>query len=426
MKIINEVAVIIKKRSFPSFIDELYKRGLDLLELLHVEETGEGVLYSLRIVSAGPKRFEEFISIIGSASEKYKIISAKNVLEERAAGGLINVSGRMPVETAADFSTWVLGPAGFTQEKIRKGEGLAYTGIPCRVGLVAGIKAGNESEREHLLCGRAEAERDAVIINRFAGLNGYPITVRYDHPEDVIRVLKQIEQNFSAVRITRFEEATLMLYERLYSELTVPLVSLEHDHIPLYLFVLIIKILLKYRLKPEETTIGFVGIDLSAVRLTRLLGAIRFRRVLGSDRSEKTMLALENQGGLATTAENIFSNADITVLLKSDYDREELGKVRPGQLIVSLLGDTEADRDVIAGKGVREFIRRDTTDMAVLFPGMLKGIIESGQRSVSDLKMVEYSKKLVTFLSDAFEFPSIFSDIHVRVAAMMKSGAGPA
>ena len=79
MRLINEVTVVIKKRSFPSFIDELYKRDCDLLELQHIEETGDGNLYTLRVASNNLKRFEEFITIIGSAGEKYKIISVKNV-----------------------------------------------------------------------------------------------------------------------------------------------------------------------------------------------------------------------------------------------------------------------------------------------------------------------------------------------------------
>ena len=83
MRLINEVTVIIKKKSFPSFIDELYKRECDILELQHIEETGDGDLYTLRIACNNLKRFEEFITIIGSAGDKYKVISVKNVIEEQ-------------------------------------------------------------------------------------------------------------------------------------------------------------------------------------------------------------------------------------------------------------------------------------------------------------------------------------------------------
>ena len=102
------------------------------------------------------------------------------------------------------------------------------------MGLLAGIRADEEGGRVHLLHEYASAERDAVILNRFSGLNGYPLAVRYDHPEDVITVMKKIERNFSALRIQRIDDASLMLYDLLFSELTVPVVSLEHDDIPLY------------------------------------------------------------------------------------------------------------------------------------------------------------------------------------------------
>jgi hypothetical protein len=423
MRLINEITVIIKKKSFPSFIDELYKRDCDLLELQHIEESGEGYLYTLRIASNNLKRFEEFLTIIGSAGEKYKIISAKNVIEERVVGGLITVTGRMPVENITDLNTSVLGAADLIHEKIKNEDGIRYTGIARNVCLLAGIKAAEEGERVHLLHEYASAERDAVILNRFSGLNGYPLAVRFDHPEDIITVLKKIERNFSAIRIMRIDDASIMLYDLIFSDLTIPVVSLEHDDIPLLLLTFVIKIMMKYRLKPEETTIGFIGIDLSAIRLTRVLDKIGFRRILGYDHGEKAMLALENQGGLATTDENIFGNADITILLKNNFDHEEYRKIRPGQFVISFMEDENPDIEVISGKGVREFIKRDVTYLSAMFPGMIRGIIDAKIGNINDARLVEYAKKLVGFLSDTFEFPHIFGDIHEKIAKVIEAGA---
>ncbi len=415
MRLINEITVIIKKKSFPSFVDELYKRECDLLELQHIEESDDGYLYSLRIACDSLKRFEEFITIISSAGDKYRFISVRNVIEERIVGGLLTVSGKMPVENVTDFNTSVLGAADLMQEKIKGEDGRRYTSIARNVGLISGIKATDEGVRVHLLHEYVGAERDAVIVNRFAGLNGFPLAVRFEHPEDVIQVLKKIEQNYSAIRVTRIDEASIMLYDMLFSDLTVPVISLEHDDIPLFLLVLIIKVMMKYRIKAEETTVGFIGIDLSAVRLARVLDKIGFRRILGFDNSEKTMLALENQGGLATTAENIFGNADITVLLKNNFTIEEYRKIRPGQLVISFMDGGEPDMEEISGKGVREFVCRNMADLAALFPGVLRGIIDGNIRSINDAKLVECAKKLVALMSDSFEFPHLFSDIHEKV-----------
>ena len=426
MRLINEITVIIKKKSFPSFIDELYKRDCDILELQHIEESGEGSLYTLRVSSNNLKRFEEFITIIGSAGEKYKIISAKNIIEDRVVGGLMSAAGRMPVENISDLNTSVLGAADLIHEKIKNEDGIRYTGIARSVCLLAGIKAEEEGERVHLLHEYTNAERDAVILNRFSGLNGYPLAVRFDHPEDIITVLKKIERNYSAIRIIRIDEASIMLYELIFSDLTVPVISMEHDDIPLILLTYIIRIMMKYRLRAEETTVGFIGIDLSAIRLTRMLDKIGFRRILGYDHGEKAMLALENQGGLATTDENIFGNADITLLLKNNFDHDEYRKIRPGQFVISFMEDGIPDIEAVSGTGVREFIKRDITHLSAMFPGMVRGVIDANIGNISDARMVEYAKKLVGFLSEAFEFPHIFGDIHEKVAKVIAAGADKA
>jgi hypothetical protein len=419
MRMINELTVIIKKRSFPGFVDELYKRDCDILDIQHIEESGDGSLYTMRIASSTLKRFEEFITIIGSAGDRYRVISMKNVIEDRVAGGLIRVSGSMPVENSSDFETAVMGASGYIREKIAKDGDVRLTAISRNVGLVCGIGGQDEGERTRLLSEYVLAERDAVILNRFTGLNGIPLAVRFDHPEDVVKVLKRTECGFSAFRIMRIDEATMMLFELIYSELSVPAVSLELDDIPLLVLAYIIKIMLKYRLKAEEATVGFVGIDLSAIRLTRVLDRIGFRRVLGFDHGEKSLLALENQGGLATTAENIFGNADITILMKNNFDHEEYRNIRPGQFVISLLGDEGPDMDTASGKGVREFIAPGSSQMAVLFPGIVRGIIDAGTGTISDAKLVESAKKLVGLLSDTFEFPPLFSDVHDKVRAII-------
>ncbi|MBN1496496.1 MAG: hypothetical protein JXA07_06990, partial [Spirochaetes bacterium] len=296
MRLINEVTVIIKKQGFPGFIDELYRRECRILELQHIEDTGDGDLYTLRIGGNSLKRFDEFITIIGGAGDRFKVISVKNVIEDQAVGGLISVASRAPIDNSSDFETSVLGAYDYIRERISQEDGARYTSISRNVALVAGVRAGGEAERGRLLGPFAEAERDAVVLGRFSGLNGYPLTVRYEHPEDVNTVLKRIDANFSLLRITRIEGASVMIYDLILSGAGVPVVSCEFDEVPLFLLTLIVKILQRHRLKAEETTVGFIGIDLSAVRLTQVMDKIGFRRVLGFDNGEKAMLDMENQG----------------------------------------------------------------------------------------------------------------------------------
>ena len=422
MRLISEIVVVVRGRGFPSLIDELYKRECALVALRHEEDAVEGARYTMRVASPLQRRFEEFVSALESARDKYRILSVKNILEDRVRGGLLDVAGRESIETMSDFNTAVLGAADFVRERIRSGEGDPFVGTSRSVALVSGVRFSDEAWRlreEYVM-----AERDAVILNRFAGMNGFPLAIRFDHPEDVIRTLKAVEGGFSAIRIIGIAEAAFMLYELIHSEIETPVLSLEHDDLPLYLMAMLIRIMMKYRLRAEETTVGFIGIGVSVVRLSRVLEKSGFRKILGFDQAEKAMLDLENHGGLATTVENIFSNADITVIMKGGIDPQEYRTIRPGQFVVSLLGDQEPEDDLVAGKGVREFIRGDLDRLAAIFPGLVRGAVEGGVRSLSDGKLVECAKKLAGWMSDSFEPPHLFGDIHERLCRAVADRSG--
>ena len=70
---------------------------------------------------------------------------------------------------------------------------------------------------------------------------------------------------------------------------------------------------------------------------------------------------------------------------------------------------------------MREFITPGETEMASIFPGIVRGVIDAGTMSISDAKLVECAKKLVGLLSDTFEFPSLFGDVHEKVRAIMSA-----
>jgi len=423
MRTIYNATILVRKKSFPSLVDELYRRECELMELQHIEETEGGRLYSLVIGAPSAKRFNDLVTIIESAGDRFRVISVKNVIEERVVGGLISVTGKIPMETAADFEISLRAAEDLIVSRSAEKDGLAYTGISRNVALVTGLNAAEEGGGERLVRAQARAERDALIMARFAGLNGVPLNVCFDHPEDLVKVLKRLERSFAAIRIMRIDEASLMLYDLLHGEISIPLVSEEHDDLPLLLLAIIIRMMLKYRMKPEETTVGFAGIDCSAVRLTRVLHRIGLRRVLGADSTEKAMLALEDEGGLATTTENIFTNADITVIVKEFFDTQEYRAIRPGQLVISLLEDEDAVAEIIADKGVRELVRRDPARLAALVPGMVKGIIAAGIPSITDARLVEYAKKCASLLNTSFDFPALFGEIHDQICAIAMAGA---
>ncbi len=168
------------------------------------------------------------------------------------------------------------------------------------------------------------------------------------------------------------------------SEIDRPVLYREYDELPLLLTYAIMHIMKKKSMTREECNAGIIGIDLCALRLTRILLSMGISRVLGSDNNEKLMMNFEKEGGLATTQENIFSNTDIIILLKNHFTIDDLARIRPGQVIISLIDDEDIDQEIIERKGIRDFIHGRWCDLSVIFPGLIAGMLKTGVKNLSD------------------------------------------
>jgi malate dehydrogenase (oxaloacetate-decarboxylating) len=416
MKLISQITVRVRPGGLSGLIEDIHKYRCSVQKLTCLETADDREVHSVELVYENRALFNE---LLHSGGKKYKIDEETNVLEETIRGGLLNCQCKIPLETLNDYQISLLGATELMREKIIEGAGDAFTGASRAVGIFSGMKAENEDAPERRRRLYIQSELDAVLINRFSDLNGFPAVIDFQQPEDLIKTIQRIEHSFVAIRLISIDESDLSLYQQIRNDVAVPVISTEMDIIPVYLLTLILKIFKKNKINPGETAIGLLGVDVSAIRLTQLLIKLGCQRVLGYDHNEKNLLSFEHNEGLATTADNIFTNADLVVLLKDNFTREEFQKARPGQFIVSLIGEDLYDRDYITGRGVREYIAADTFEMHTLIPGILRGTIESGNSAFDDSRMIEFCRKLVNVMHDEYSVPDVFSDIHAIVADLI-------
>jgi hypothetical protein len=423
MKLMAEIIIAMKKGDLPKAVDEIYGYGFDIHSLKLVEravnDLHEEEKYSFSIFYPTMDLLSGFLEKIKS-TDKYRIISVVNTLEENIKGGLISVCGRRKIETESDFELEVLGASNLIREKVALGLGSVYTSISKSVCLVSAVKIQTDSDRKLILASYAAAEKDAVILNFIFSMNGYPLVIKYNQIEDLIKFIQSIESNFSAIRLMDITERDIQPVGMIQSEIKLPFVSRDLDEIPLYILMIINKLIQSgmdtaEKLAPSETAIGIIGLEMSSLRLTTLLKKSGFSRILGYDANEKLTLSFENLSGLATTTENIFSNSDIVILLTDKFDHSDYKKIRPGQFIISFLNDNDVDMHSVKERGVREFIKGDFNNLANLFPGILKAIVDSGTKNLDDTKIIKLAGILQKELKSDYRFPEIFDGMHGKV-----------
>ncbi len=416
MRLITKLTVQIKRGTLPGFIEILNNSVMEINSLNLLDNDRRNEKYSIEIAYSKRTRFTDFVEIVNSTSDKFSIVSIDHSFEDSIQGGLIRVTGKLPMEHQQDYQVGLVGAADLITDKIHEKPGHLFTSISRNVGLICGMSTAEGVPLEEVLRFFVLAEKDAAVLSSFSDLNGFPLVLKYDHQDDLIRTLQRIENTFAAFRIMTTTVPDPAFYRQLYGSVSIPVLSFFYDDIPLYVLTLVDKLMVKSRFNTDETTIGIIGLDDSAIRITSLLLKSGVYRVLGYGGSDREMMAFESAGGLATTADNILGNADIIVCLRDVLEQGDYEMFRPGLMVVSLLPEEALDDTVLAERGVRDLVQGDIHDIAMIFPGILKGAVESGKKYIDDMKMVAISRRLSKLLSEGFGFPGIFSNIHTIIS----------
>ncbi len=423
MKLLSEILIRVKRGFLPHFINELYKSACELRLLNARDKFDDADLFLAEVLYSDSARFHGMMEKIGRHPENFAIESVRNVLEDSIAGGLLAVTGKMKIENRSDYEMMLLGATDLIISRIHGGKGGAeFSGMTRAVGMVNCLRERKDLDPARVMAMHALAERDCVVLGRFRGLNAFPLMVKHGQVEDLAKVLKGLQETFAVVRILTLEDAQdTDAVSYLNSELAKPVLYREYDEIPLLLACVMMRIAAKKKLAYDECNAGFIGIDLSALRLTRLFTAMGFARVLGCDNNEKLMMNFEKEGGLATTQENIFSNTDIVILFKNHFTIDDLAKIRPGQVVISLIDDEEIDSEIIGRKGIRDFIHGRWADLSVIFPGLVQVLLEGGRKSLTDEDLLAVARSVTANMKEDL-LPDVFSGIHDAIAGALAKG----
>lgn len=429
MKLLTEITIKIKRGFLPHLTNEIYKRSCGIRKLGLVSSEKDHDLFTIEIIYYSKEKLKGLVAKIAQHENNFQIISSKNSLEDELLGGLLNVSSRLKIDNKLDYEINIMGAYQLASELVqREKDSIKYTGISKNIGLLSGIAAEIDSYDAEIELHKhyIHEERDSIIINRFTGFNAFPFLIKYNQIEDFIKTLKGIEPSFSAVRLAHLENGdNLSLYEQIYSETSLPIISKYYDEIPICILIAIFHLFKKDKFDFRDKNVGLIGFNASSLRITRILLDLGFVRILGYDDDLKLMHLFDKEGGLGTSQENIFNNSDLIILFKEHYNPDEFYKIGSGQVVISLV-DREIDEEKLNKQGVKKIVSGSWMDLSILFPGLLKGLIDTGIKSISDDQLVEISKMIFKIKSKDDILPDIFSDIHERIPEFLHELFQPA
>jgi len=418
MKLIANVSIRIKKGVLPQFIQSLYKYACspNMINLTDSDDKWEE--YHIEISHSNRKDLARLIDFLKKNNEFFRDIAITATIEDKIKGGLLVTCGKDNIDSVNDLQTSLIGGAILINEKIDSGMAQQFCGIFNSVALISGHKIKKDFSEAEIHHQYTDSERDAIIINRFTGKNAFPLIIKYHAIEDMIKTIMAIESNFACIRLMNHDDDDILL-NSINDSISIPLISRDNDELPLYYLSLIKKIARNNRLKLEQTSVGIIGLTRSSIRLTSLLNKSGFMKVLGYDNKEKMMMSFENEKGLATTIQNILMNTDIIIIMNDIIRLEDMEYFRPGQFIISYTANEYLNQEALRTGGIKEFIKLEDTDTALLYPGMIKGIIHSGVKVLNNEMIIRMSEMILKMMDDSYTLHDIFSDIHERIEGLI-------
>jgi hypothetical protein len=427
MNLLAEIHARIKRGYLAHFTNELYKWNCEIrtLDVLDADEQRD--LFRMEIVYGDTGKFNGFLEKIGRHLDNFRVEDVRNALEQEIQGGLIRITGKVSIDSAMDYEMRLLGASELIMSRIEHESGARdFTAMSRNVAMAYGYLGRDDPGSRRLLGAFTAAERDSVVLSHFGGFNPFPLIVRFEQIEDFIKTLQRTSETFSAVRILGIEEEhDPERYELVYGSLNIPVVSRPFDEIPLLVLTVLTGLMKRHKHSYEDMSVGIIGIDAGIQRLTRMLRLLGCSRVLGYDDNEMLMMGFENRGGLSTTQENIFNNSDVIILAKNHFSDEDLIRVMPGQIIISLIEDELVNMELVQSRGVREFFSEKNLNCLTVSPGLVRGLIACNMTLLVDGFLIRLAQDL-SVLAGKQLLPALYSDVHERIPVYLREYAGNA
>lgn len=421
MKLTAVLTIKMKKGILPQFIATIYKQQMEVSNINLTEADGKWDGYVIEIIYTSKKDLIRVIEALKKNSDLFRDLSITSTLEDKIRGGLLATGSKIQIDTNSDIETSFLGGTTLIHEKIDAGFGKQYCSVSESAGIISGFKKMSSlTDQYYHYC--ADSERDAIIISRFTNKNAFPVTIKYQTVEDMIKVLKGIEESFSCFRFMNTDNEDYLFRNTIIDTIRKPVLFRELDELPFYLMTIITKICKKMRYKPEETSVGILGLSQGMIRLTGILCSAGYLKILGHDNRERTMMSFESEGGLATTIENVADNADILIVYDDSLLKDSTQFLNPGSVVINGFNGEPPDGNIFADLGLKEIIRVQDVDLLTLIPPMINGITSGEQKFFSDELILKLSSSAAKEMTDSYRFPGFFSEMPGKIESMIIRG----
>ena len=322
-------------------------------------------------------------------------------------GGKLSMESRVPVKNRDDLSlAYTPGVAGVSSEIAKHPEkARELTSSKRTVAIVSDGSAvlglGDIGPEAAL----PVMEGKAILLKRFANIDGFPIVLNERSVDGIIAAVKAIAPTFGAINLEDISAPRCFeIEERLAKELSIPVMHDDQHGTAIVVLAALINALKVVKKSEKDVHVVISGAGAAGVAIMRLLHAYGFKHPLMVDskgivaRTRKDLTPLKKEIASYTdktqqegTIADALKGADVFIGVSkgNTVTAEMVASMAPKAIVFAMANPTpeimpdEASRGgaAIVGTGRSDFPNQINNSLA--FPGIYNGLIEANAREVT-------------------------------------------
>jgi malate dehydrogenase (oxaloacetate-decarboxylating) len=293
-------------------------------------------------------------------------------------------------------------------------------------------------------------EGKAMLLKEFADVDGFPICLNTQDPDEIIETVKRIAPVFGAINLEDIAAPQCFEIEkRLKAELDIPVFHDDQHGTAAVMTAAFINALKLVNKAPEEVKVVFNGVGAAGNACKNMLLNLGVKHIIGCDRNgilssarqdlnsaKQAYLADTNPHDVVGTVYDAIVDADVFVGLSAPniLSVEDIQKMNSNAIVFAMANPTPEIMPEIAlphvaimATGRSDYPNQINNLLA--FPGIFRGTLDAGATDINDAMNLAAAKAIAELIDDAdlapdYIVPSVFNpEVAKRVAQAVKDAA---
>ncbi len=272
-------------------------------------------------------------------------------------------------------------------------------------------------------------EGKSLIFKEFANINAYPICINTQNSEEIIKTIKNISSGFGAIILEDISAPRCFYIENeLKKELNIPVMHDDQHGTAIVILASLINSLKITGKKFSDIKITISGAGAAGIATTKLLTCSEFEKEFGKIKDiivldskgiitknrdnlneyKKEIAELTNKNNISGNLEKAIENADVFIGLSvgGNLTQQMIKKMNLKPIIFALSNPEPSimpDKAKEAGAKIIATGRSDFNNQinnALIFPGLIKGVLESEVKQITEKIKIVSAKALANTISE--------------------------